>query len=216
MTTSLKYRCALVIGLVVGFVQIAGRLTAQTQSDDRPWILNAGHLQSVGLHLPSNMPTMRDLVNYQRYLPTHQELQIDWDPHTGFDHPAWRELVAEDSLKHEFALVERKQNVKGNAVMNGLTLNDLGLEVVAITANGEVRGFANGPSLLMRGESLPAGNAPRSVPHDYIMGKGPFRVSLPDDPQITNIALLLVHPDGGKFRLEQIGTIDLTTKEIPK
>lgn len=204
------------MGLLIGFVQIAGRLTAQTQSDDRPWILNAGHLQAVGLHLPTKMPTMRDLVNYQRYLPTHQELQIDWDPHTGYDHPVRRADIAEGSLKHDFTLVERKQDVKGNAVMNELTLDDLELEVVAITANGEVRGFANGPSLLMRGESLLAGNAPRSIPFDLILGKGPFRVSLPEDPQITKIVFLLVHPDGGKFRLEQIGGIDLPAKEIPK
>jgi hypothetical protein len=161
-----------------------------------------------------------DLHHYQTGLSTHQELLIDWDPHTGYDHPAWREEVAEGSLRHEFTLLERKQNVKGNAATHTLRLLDLGLYVIATTDTGEVRGVVNGPSLLMQAEMLPADKATASVPHHYIMGKGPFLVSLPDDPQIKKIVLLLAHPGTGqfrgKFRLEKVGTIDLDAKTTPK
>jgi hypothetical protein len=148
-------------------------------------------------------------------LPTHQEFLVDWDPHTGYDHPVFREQVAEHSLKHAFALLERKQNIKGNAPIGLLMLMNLGIEVVAVTATGEVRGLTSGPSLLVQGESLSIGGHSPSEHHDYIMPKGAFPISLPDDPKIEKLVLLLVHPNE-KPRLEQVGVIDLTAKTAPK
>src|SRR6267378_2490662 len=143
MTTMLRFRSAvLVMALIFGIGQGATRLAAQTQSDDHPWELNAGDLQAVGLHLPSYMPKIEDLHDYQKRLASRQEILIEWDPHTGSDHPVFREQVAERSLKHDFTLVRRKQNIKGDAGIGPTTLLDLGLEVVGVTSTGEVRGLA--------------------------------------------------------------------------
>jgi hypothetical protein len=219
MSIHFKYwHCSvlLVIGLIVGVSYVGDRVNAQTQSDDRPWELNAGDLQAVGLHLPSYVPRVaEDLWEYQKRTTTHQELLIEWDPHTGYDHPAFREQVAEHSLKHEFALTQRKQNVKGNAQIGTLDLLDLSLEVLGVTDTGEVRGLANGRTLLVRGEGTHAPGEPKPERHDYILSKGDFWVALPDDPKIVKLVLLLAHPSE-KPRLEQVGVIDLTAKATPQ
>jgi hypothetical protein len=204
-----------VIGLIVGVAYVGGRVTAQTQSDGRPWELNAGDLQAVGLHLPSNMPTVGDLHDYQKRVSNHQEILIEWDPHTGYDHPTFRERVAERSLKHDFTLVQRKQNIIGNPGIGPTTLLDLGLEVIGVTNTGEVRGLAIGPSLLAHGEGTHAPGEPKPERHDYIKSKDTFLVGLPDDPKIEKLIMLLAHPNE-KPLLEQVGTIDLTPKTAPK
>jgi len=216
MMTSLKFKLSLLmIALICGIGRGSDCIAAQVQSESNSWELNASQLQAVGLHLPSYMPTITDLHNYQKNLPVHQELDIEWAPRTGYDHTVPREQVDEGSLKHDFQLIGRKQHVKGGAFTNNLTLGDLEVIAVAITMGGEVRGFASGPSLLMRGEAIAVGDH-MPEPRDYIGWKGAFHVSLPEDPQIAKISLLLVHPDKDKFRLEQVGTVDLTTLVAPK
>jgi hypothetical protein len=205
----------LVVGLIGGIGYVGSRASAQTQSDDRPWELNAGDLQAVGLHLPSYMSNIGDFEDYSKRLPSFQQVLIEWDPHTGYDHPTYREQVAERSLKHDFTLVQRKQNIKGDARIGPTTLLDLGLVVVGVTSTGEVRGLAFGPSLLVRGEATHAPGEPKPERHDYIQSKGAFWVGLSDDPKIEKLVLLLAHPNE-KPRLEQIGTIDLTAKAAPK
>jgi hypothetical protein len=188
---------------------------AQAQLKDFPWELNARDLQAAGLHLPSYMSTVADLNDYQKRLSSHQEIWIEWDPHTGYDHPAYREQVAERSLKHDFALQQRNQNIKGNAAIGSTDLLDLRLVVVAATSNGEVRGLDMGPSLLIRCDLPPAPRGPQQECHDYIQSKMTFMVGLPDDPTIEKLVLLLTHPNE-KPRLEQVGAIDLTAKVAPK
>jgi hypothetical protein len=210
------YRSALlVVGLIGGIAYVGSRASAQTQSDDRPWELNAGDLQAVGLHLPSYMSKIGDLEDYQNKVLSHQQMLIQWDPHTGFDHPTFREQVAERSLKHDFTLVQRQQNIKGDSRIGPTALLELGLEVVGVTNTGEVRGLANGPSLLVRSEGTHAPGEPKPDRHDFIKSKDTFSVALPDDPKIEKLVLLLAHPSE-KPRLEQIGTIDLTPKTPPK
>jgi hypothetical protein len=213
------YRSALlVVGLIVDVGYFGSRVVAQESalSDTRPWDLNASDLAAVGLHLPTYMPRVaEDLWEYQKKTTTHQELLIEWDPHTGYDHPAFREQVAEHSLKHEFAVTQRKQNVKGNAQIRTLDLLDLSLEVVGVTNTGEVRGFGNGPSLLVRGEATHSPGEPKPDRHDFIKSKDTFLVALPDDPKIEKLVLLLAHPSE-KPRLEQVGVIDLTAKATPQ
>jgi hypothetical protein len=204
--------------LIVGVSYFGSRVAAQGSalSDSRPWDLNASDLAAVGMHMPSDMPWVaEDLWEYQKRATTHQELLIEWDPHTGYDHPTFRERVAEHSLKHDFALVQRKQIVKGNAQIGTLDLLDLSLEVVGVTNTGEVRGLANGPSLLVRGEGTHAPGEPKPERHDYIKSKDTFWVGLPDDPKIEKLVLLLAHPNE-KPRLEQVGVIDLTAKAPPQ
>jgi hypothetical protein len=216
MTTLVRLgRAALIIALMFGIGWSIRCVAAHTQPDGNPWELNAGDLQAAGLHLASYMSTVGDMEDYQKNLPSHQEILIEWDPHTGFDHPAYREQVAERSLKHDFALQQRKQKVKGDARTGPTTLLDLGLVVVAATSTGEVRGFAIGPSLLIRGEAthVPGERPPER--HDYIQSKTAFWVGLPDDPKIEKLVLLVAYPSE-KPRLEQVATIDLTTKVTPK
>jgi hypothetical protein len=205
----------LAIGLIVAVGYLGDPVSAQTLSDDRPWELNAGDLQAVGLHLPSNMPKVADLHDYQKRVSSRQEIMIEWDPHTGYDHPTFRERVAERSLKHDFTLVQRKQNIIGNAGIGPTTLLDLGLEVIGVTNTGEVRGLANGPSLLVRGEGTHAPGEPKPERHDFIKSKDTFLVGLPDDPKIEKLVLLLAHPSE-QPRLEQVGVIDLTAKATPQ
>src|ERR1035441_5173618 len=171
-------------GLIGCVIFVNCHMSAQTQSDGLPWELNAVDLQAVGLRLPTDMPKVVDLHDYQKRVPSHQELLIDWDPHTGYNHPVFREEVQERLLKHDFSLEQRKQNIKGNAGIGSLTLSQLGLEVIAVTSTGEVRGLATGPSLLIRTDVPPAPGGPPQEAHDYIRGKGAFWVGLPDDPKI--------------------------------
>jgi hypothetical protein len=208
-------RVAFTAALIFGIGQGARHLASQTQSEGRPYELNAGDLQSVGLRLPSTMSKIGDLEDYQKGVTSRQEMLIDWDAHTGYDHPVYREQVAERLLKHEFTLVQRKRNVKGDAQIGTLMLLDSGLEVVAVTSAGEVRGLANGPSLVVRRESYPVPGLPLQEHHDYVQSKNAFWVGLPDDPKIEKLVLLLTHPNE-KPRLEQVGTIDLTSKAPPK
>jgi hypothetical protein len=123
--------------------------------------------------------------------------------------------VAERSLKHDFALQQRNQNIKGNAAIGSTDLLDLRLVVVAATGTGEVRGLAMGPSLLIRCDLPPVPGGPQQECHDYIQSKTNFLVGLPDDPTIEKLVLLLTHSNE-KPRLEQVGVIDLTAKVAPK
>jgi hypothetical protein len=217
MTAFVKVRLVL-LTFIFGIGWGATRVVAQRSalSESRPWELNASDLTAVGLHLPSYMPRVaEDLWEYQKRTTTHQELLIEWDPHTGYDHPAFREQVAEHSLNHEFTLTQRKQNVKGNAQIGTLDLLDLRLEVVRLTDTGEVRGLAVGPTLLIRCDLPPAPGEPQRDCHDYVQSKTTFLVGLPDDPMIEKLVLLIAHPNK-KPRLEQVGVIDLTAKVAPK
>lgn len=202
---------ALIVGIQWGIRCAA----AQAQLTDRSWELNPGDLKTVGLHLPSSMSTVADLHEYQKRLSSRQEIWIEWNPHTGYDHPAYREEVAERSLKHDFALQHRKQNIKGNVVIGSTDLLDFRLVVVAADGTGEVRGLATGPSLLIRCDVPPAPGRPQQGCHDYIKSKTTFLVGLPDDSTIEKLVLLLAHPNE-KPRLEQVGVIDLRAKVAPK
>ena len=219
MTALVKVRIAvLTVALMFGIGWGTNRAVAQGSplADARPWDLSAGDLAAVGLHLPSYMPRVaEDLWEYQKRVTTRQDFLIEWDPHTGYDYPAFREQVAEHSLKHEFNLKQRKQNIKANAQIGTLDLLDLSLEVVGVTDTGEVGGLANGPNLLVRDEAFHAPGERPPERHDYILGKGDFWVALPDDPKIVKLVLLLAHPNE-KPRLEQVGVIDLTAKVASK
>jgi hypothetical protein len=146
------------------------------------------------------MPRVRDVMLYQVRLSTHQEIEVQWDLIPGDDHPIRREGVAEGSLSPNFTLQNRKHNVRGNARTSTLTLSDLTLVTVAVTANSEVRGLTVGP-----GSPL--------IPAEYRNGKGgypmvypkeTFELFLPDDPKIERLLFLVSHPDGAKYRLEKV------------
>jgi hypothetical protein len=210
MTMLSKLYCgALRIGLAFAFGYFAlSASTPRAQTDGLSWELNASHLQAAGLPLPSYMPRVRDVMLYQVGLSTHQEIEVQWDLIPGNDHPVRREGVAEGSLSSNFTLQDRKHNVQGNARTSTLTLSDLTLVTVAVAGNGEVRGLTVGPG------------SPR-IPAEYRNGKGgynlvdskvTFELFLPDDPKIEKLVFLVSHPDGTKYRLEKVGSLDLSSK----
>jgi hypothetical protein len=204
------YRGALPIGLAFGLGYVAlNSSTPRTQTEDLAWELNASYMQAAGLPLPSHMPRVRDVMRYQVSLPTHQELEIEWDLIPGSDYPVRREEVSEGSLSSNFALLSRKQSVRGNARTSTLTLSDLTLVSVAVAADGEVRGLTVGP-----GSPL--------IPAEYRNGKGgyvmveskvTFELFLPDDPKIEKLVFLVSHSDGAKYLLEKVGTLELNSRK---
>jgi hypothetical protein len=206
-----KFFCrALRIGLAFGlgyFVLSAS--TPRAQTDGLSWELNAGYLQAAGLLLPSSMPRVNDVMHYQVSLTTHQEIEVQWDLIPGNEHPVRRDSIAEGSLSSDFILQGRKQNVRGNARTSTLTLSDLTLVTVAVTSNGEVRGLAVGPGSPRIAKEFWRGDT--SPPMVY--PKVTFQVFLPDDPKIEKLVFLVSHPDGSKYRLEKVGTVDLSSRK---
>ena len=43
----------------------------------------------------------------------------------------------------------------------------------------------------------------------YVFPKVTFALYLPDDPKIERLVFLLAHPDGTKYRLEEVGSLEL-------
>jgi hypothetical protein len=40
-----------------------------------------------------------------------------------------------------------------------------------------------------------------------------FELYLPGDPKIERLLFLMAHPDGAKYRLEKVGTLDLSSRK---
>jgi hypothetical protein len=206
-----KFYCrALKIGLACGFGYVALSAPApKAQTEGVSWELSASHLQAAGLPLPPYMPTVRDVMLYQVSLSTHQEIGLEWDLMPGNDRPVRRDGVAEGSLSSNFVLQNRKQNVQGSARTSTLTLSDLTLVTVAVTANGEVRGLTIGPG----SPRIPAEHRNGKDGYDMVDSKVIFDLFLPDDPKIEKLVFLLAHPNGTKYRLERVGTLDLGSRK---
>jgi hypothetical protein len=204
------YCGALTIGLAFGFGYVAlSASTPQAQTEGNSWELSASHLQAAGLHLPSYMPRVENPMLYQSRLSTHQELEIEWNLIPGSDRPVRRDGVAEGSLSSNFILQNRKQNVQGNARASMLDMNDLTLVTIAITPNGEVRGLTVGPGT----PRIPGESFGGKTSYEMVNPKTTFQIFLPDDPKVEKLVFLLAHPDGAKYRLEKVGTLDLSSKK---
>jgi hypothetical protein len=195
-----------VIALIFAVPTLRGRPQTGSQREQPLFELRADYLSAVGLHFPSYMPSVDDVMNYQAKLSTHQELTIEWTIIPGSDRPVHKDTVREGSLSSDFALVDRKQNVAGNARKSTLTLDEMALVTAAVTSSGEIRGLVVGPgSPLMRGER--GGRA-------FVRPKDTFFVFLPNDPKIERLVFLLAHPAGEKYRLEQVGILELPQKRV--
>jgi hypothetical protein len=127
----------------------------------------------------------------------------------GNDHPVRREGVAEGSLSPNFILLSRKHSVQGNARTSTLTLSDMTLVTVAVATNGEVRGLTVGPG----SPRIPAESLNGKTSYAMVHPKEIFLIFLPDDPKIEKLVFLLAHPDGAKYRLEKVGTLDLSSRK---
>ena len=110
----LKLCCATAVIAFFLPVPHGGGLQAQSPREQPAFELRADYLSGVGLHFPSSMPSVDDLMAYQADLAYHQELTIDWELIPGNDRPVLKETVSEGSLSSNFSLLDRKQNVSGN------------------------------------------------------------------------------------------------------
>jgi TolB protein len=187
----------------------------EAQTEELAWEIGASRLQAAGFTLPSDTPTVWSIMRKQSGLSTHQELSIEWDLIPGSEHPLWRGAVPEGSLSKSFVLLDRKQNVQGNSRGSTLTLSEMTLVTAAVTRNGEVRGLTVGPgSPYQPPESLHA--KPGQRMEGYVFPKVTFGLYLPDDPKIERLVFLLSHPDGTKYRLEEVGSLELNSASAPQ
>jgi hypothetical protein len=176
-------------------------------ADDQKWKKSAWlateHLQEVGLHLPSNIPAVRDLFKSQVHLATHQEFTVRWDSIPGHTELVRWEEAAKIPLSSDFVLLERRRNVPSAP---GNQDDNLGrdLVIVAVDANGQVLGLnVQDDGRVIRGEHFAPGvNMVRpSVVIDFL---------LPDDPEIKSVIFFrpTKREEGGR-KLVRIGAIDL-------
>lgn len=185
-------------------------MEAQDQPEQPPFELRVAYLQAAGLQMPSYMPGVLDVMNYQLRLATHQELTIEWHLIPGEERPVRKESVSEGSLAPNFTLVEQKHGMKGG-IHRQMTLQDMTLVTAAVTSAGEVRGLAVGPgSPATFAEHFGTGG--QSGGHDLIAPRTTLDLYLPDDPKIEKLIFLLAHPDGDKYRFERVGVLQLPRK----
>jgi len=202
--------CWAMLGTVLFFIAPPwmSLVPAQTMPEPPVFELQADYLQRAGLHFPSYMPSVLDVMKYQASSSTHQELKIEWNLIPGAETPVPKKRVAEGSLAPNFSILERKQNAPGNARVSTLTLSEMTLVTAAVTSNGEIRGLTVGPgSPVLFAERLVRGK--QSPGEDVVFPRSTFIIFLPDDPKIERLVFLLSHPEGEKYRLERVGTLEL-------
>lgn len=205
---------ALAFGTFLGGASFVRSVEAQDQPELPGYMLRVAYLQAAGLHLPSYMPGVMDVLKYQIRLSTHQELTVEWDLIPGIDHPLRREEADDRSLAPNFTLLDRKHGIKGGVQRNAV-LHDMFLVTAAVTSTGEVRGLVVGPGTPLHvAEHLRKGN--QTGGNDLVNPKETFVLSLPDDPKIDKVVFLLARPNGNEYRLEQAGTLQLREPSPPK
>ena len=208
------WRRVALCGFCLGISSFA--LSAQSPAQAPSPMLISSHLEAVGVHLPSYMASINDLMRYQEGLPTHQKLMVEWDSLPGRQGRVMKEEVAGVPLAPNFVLLDRKQNLLGAGGKIDPLLNEDELVIVGVTASGEIRGLkAQGDPRLWHGEYLAPGK--RQERWDVVTAKVTIEVLLPDDPLIKTV--LFMKPrwiaDAG-WQLEKIGGIDLPSKPSPQ
>jgi len=215
MNVRSKIACiALALGMALGVASFVHSVEAQDQPELPGYMLRVAYLQAAGLHLPSYMPGLMDLLNYQVSLPTHQELTVEWNLIPGIDHPVLREEFDDRSLAPNFTLLDRKHGIKGG-VQRDTVLGNMALVSAAVTSTGEVRGLRLGPGTPLHVEEhLTRGN--QTGGHDRVNPKETFVLTFPEDPKIEKVVFPLARPNGNEYRLEQVGTLQLREPSPPR
>ena len=124
-------------------------------------VLTPRILETAGAgHLPSNLTTLHDLVQYQQKLPLHQTVTITWDSLPGHPGPLQKSEADAIPLSGDFTLVKRTQHEPGPPGGTGLDVIQDSIVVVALTSGGEIRGLkAQGDRRTAYGEALPGEHA---------------------------------------------------------
>jgi len=175
--------------------------------------ITAEHLVEAGLHLPSYMPTILKVMNYQSQLTQHQELKVDWDSLPGRTGTLRKQDVEGIALSPNFVLVSRKQKLPGGAGKSNTGVGEDRLVIVAVTAHNEVRGLTlQGDPRASHAEDFSGGSGKR---YDFVEPRVTINIRLPDDPQIQTLIFFKpaanTNSDGG-WHLEKIGTLTLPAK----
>ncbi len=169
-------------------------------------------LQATGLHLPSYVPTLWELMWYLSHVDFHQQLMVEWDSMPGRQDPIKKQDTVGTPVSGNFTVLERTQRLRGGC---GKSIPDATeLIVAAVTTQNEIR-------------ALQFSRDPRDWHGDYFGGAKPegyqvvfpkarLILNLPDDPQIQTLVFLKPHRkdelDRTKgWRLETIGTLKLVT-----
>ena len=194
------------IALTAGVIVILAGTNAAAQDQDwrRSFDITAEHLQEVGLHLPSYMPGVQDLLKYEGSLPTHQEITVDWDSLPGQVDILKREEARRLTLSPDFVVTRRRRKLS-NAVRCICTLHPDDIVIAGVDAQGQLLGLTEvADGRVIRG--LPG------IPGALVRRHLTFTFNLPDDPQIKKAVVF--KPDsreegGDGHRLVRVGEIDL-------
>lgn len=194
---------ALARGLLLALVGACGIASCQDWTDRGDWRtsgwLHPEHLQEVGIHLPSYMPGIQDIFNYQNKLTMHQEFVVQWDSLPGRTEIMRMKEAEGVPLSPDFVVKERKQHVRGGVGDRHYEVFR-SLVIVAVDAKGQVRGLKSGFD-----ERIGVGEGALIIQPNVTL-----RFWLPDDPQIRSIIFFQAtsRPEGGS-KLTRIGSIDL-------
>jgi hypothetical protein len=175
-------------------------------------MLGSEHLKAVGVHLPSYMATVDDLMRYQEGLLTHQQLMVEWDSLPGLQGRVKKEQVEGIPLAPNFTLLDRKRNLPGAAGKTDPLLAEDDLVVAGVTSTGEIRGIRiQGDPRMWHGESLEPGR--RQERYDVVTPRVTIEVLFPDDPLIKRVVFMKPRPTpGGGWQLQNVGSVNLPPK----
>ena len=206
---------AAVFGSILGIGSLWHLVEAQDQLEPLAFELRVAYLKDAGLRLPPEMPRVLDVMFYQARLSAHQEVTVEWHLIPGRNDPIPRDRVVEGTLAPDFFLLDRKQGLSGNARVSTLTLSDMTLVTTAVSRSGEVRGLVVGPGSPILQPEQRHNDRGQTGGETVVFPKSTFVLYLPDDPQIDKLVFLLSHPDGEKYRLERVGTLELKKQTPP-
>ncbi len=203
-----KFWVGITITLGLGTQFSTSSLWLQAQSLSN--VLTPQLLQSSGAgHLPSYVPSLPSLVQYQQKLPAHQTLTITWDSLPGQTGPIPKSQADTMTLSGNFTLVTRTRHQSGSPGGTGLDVIQDSLVIVAVTNSGEIRGLkAQGDRRTAHGEALPGGQA-----EEWVNPKVTLSIVLPDDPLIRRLIFLkpVFNSSTGQISLQNLGSMDLWT-----
>jgi hypothetical protein len=172
--------------------------------------LKPEHLQEAGLHLPAYMPTVRDITNFQVYLPRHQEFDMEWDALPGRTGMQRMQDLEGVPLAPNFTVLARRRGLTGSASGFSDNVNESTLIIVAVTVHNEIRGLA----LQQDPREGFAEDVMKQQRVDYAWPKANFYFRLPDDPQIRTIIFFKrgrTAVDGG-WPLQEVGRTEVDPK----
>jgi hypothetical protein len=197
-------------GIGIAFICIS---VAQGPPENSSW-LTPGKLTNVGLHLPSDMPTVANQIGHQAGLPTHQEFSIQWNSLPGVASSVVKKQDVQNiPISPNFVILSRKHSLDGGTRTRAPMLVNDELVVAAATPGGEIRGLL----IIWDPRASFTEDVARGKKTDLVQPNVTFTLSIPDDAQIKKIVFLQpVSAPGGGAILNFIGEIPLSDNRITR